>query len=47
VGPYVQLRPLEGGKEWDVSPERVELVTLSEALSGAIANLNDRSQRGF
>lgn len=44
-GPYVQLRPLDGGKEWDVPPEHVDPVPLSTALSGAIADLNGRSQR--
>lgn len=25
-GPYVQLRPLAGGREWDADPARVEPV---------------------
>jgi hypothetical protein len=44
-GPYVQLRPLAGGREWDVPPDNIEEVTLSEALSGAVAGENARSRR--
>ncbi|AJE85734.1 MULTISPECIES: hypothetical protein [Streptomyces] len=29
-GPYVQLRPLGGGREWDCAPEAVRGVTLAE-----------------
>lgn len=38
VGPYVQLRPVTGGREWDADPARVRLATDEEqralALSG-------------
>lgn len=46
-GKYVQLRPLEGGREWDVHPDCLEPVPLSSALSGSVARLNDRSRRAI
>ncbi|MEU5342994.1 hypothetical protein AB0H18_19515 [Streptomyces sp. NPDC020766] len=46
-GPYVQLRPLKGGREWDVPPEHIRSATLSQALSGAVAEYNARSRRGL
>ncbi|MEI5523595.1 hypothetical protein WB401_20080 [Streptomyces brasiliscabiei] len=44
VGPYVQLRPIGGGREWDVRPERLTPVTRSEALSEGVARRNARSR---
>lgn len=32
-GPYVQLRPLGGGKEWDCAPDAVRRATAAERLS--------------
>ncbi|MFF4245190.1 hypothetical protein ACFYY2_12035 [Streptomyces sp. NPDC001822] len=32
-GPYYQLRPLGGGKEWDARPEDIEPVPQIELLS--------------
>jgi hypothetical protein len=43
VGGRVQLRPVQGGREWDVLPDDVEPVELSDALSGALAEINARS----
>lgn len=43
-GPYAQLRPLEGGREWDVHPNHLEPVPLSSALSDSVARLNDQSR---
>ncbi|GHA68625.1 hypothetical protein ACIQRS_10560 [Streptomyces termitum] len=43
-GPYVQLRPLGGGREWDVEPEAVREATSSERLSAATAHANARSR---
>jgi hypothetical protein len=43
VGGLVQLRPLQGGREWDVPPASVESVDPSEALSSALAEVNARS----
>ncbi|WP_043663948.1 hypothetical protein [Streptomyces xylophagus] len=32
-GPYVQLRPLTGGREWDADPALVRLATNDERLT--------------
>ncbi|WTY68662.1 hypothetical protein OG741_19805 [Streptomyces sp. NBC_01410] len=48
VGPRVQLRPLEGGREWDVAPQDIREASSDEALSARVAETNRRSQnRGF
>ncbi|MFE4493122.1 hypothetical protein ACFRKD_11785 [Streptomyces niveus] len=39
-GPYLQLRPLGGGREWDADPERVRPATAHERLSAAVAVAN-------
>jgi hypothetical protein len=44
VGPYVQLRPVGGGREWDARRERLGPVTRSEALSDSVARSNARSR---
>lgn len=44
VGPYVQLRSVGGGKEWEARPERLRPVTRSEALSEGVARSNARSR---
>jgi len=43
-GPYVQLRPLGGGKEWDCEPGTVRRATAAERLSAATAYANARSR---
>ncbi|MFB7594859.1 hypothetical protein [Streptomyces sp. NPDC056160] len=43
-GPYVQLRPLGGGREWDCAPELVRAATPAERLSAATAYANARSR---
>jgi hypothetical protein len=40
VGPYVQLRPPRGGREWDVPPEHVRTPTPTEELSAKVAAAN-------
>ncbi|WP_315904027.1 hypothetical protein [Streptomyces fulvoviolaceus] len=45
VGPYVQLRPLSGGREWDARPEHLEPAGTAEALSAGISEVNARSRR--
>jgi hypothetical protein len=47
VGPYVQLRPVGGGLEWNARPERLRPVSVSEALSAgaAVANARSRGER--
>lgn len=42
VGPYVQLRPPRGGREWDVPPEDVRPPTPAEVLSAKVAVANRR-----
>lgn len=43
-GPYVQLRPISGGREWDAEPSKLRPLTLSEALSAGVAEANARSR---
>jgi len=45
-GPYVQLRPLGGGREWDADPDAVRPVSQSELLSARVAEANYRSNKG-
>ncbi|MBW1602718.1 hypothetical protein JJV70_11475 [Streptomyces sp. JJ66] len=45
VGPYVQLRPLSGGREWDVHPDDVRELTAPEVLSARVAEANRISAR--
>ena len=41
---YTLIRPLGGGREWDVEPEDVREATSSERLSAATAHVNARSR---
>ncbi|MYU20967.1 hypothetical protein GTY84_03715 [Streptomyces sp. SID8352] len=43
-GPYVQLRPYGGGREWDAVPGYVRYATQSERLRAATAHANARSR---
>lgn len=43
-GPYVQLRPVGGGREWDARPENLRPVTDAQALRSAVAMANARSR---
>lgn len=43
-GPYVQLRPVGGGREWDAKPDRLRPAMLSDALSAGVAVANARSR---
>ncbi|WP_246460019.1 hypothetical protein [Streptomyces himalayensis] len=45
AGPYLQLRPLGGGKEWDACPEAVRVATPAERLSAGVAAANAASRR--
>ncbi|MER6158618.1 hypothetical protein ABT147_24210 [Streptomyces sp. NPDC001868] len=45
VGPYVQLRPLAGGREWDAHPNHLRALTPSELLSALVAEANARSRQ--
>ncbi|MGW0824074.1 hypothetical protein [Streptomyces sp. NPDC002845] len=44
VGPNVQLRPVDGGREWDAHQDRLRPVPLTEALSVGVAAANARSR---
>lgn len=46
-GPYVQLRPLGGGREWDADPARIRPLTPAELLSARVAYVNTRSRSAF
>lgn len=46
VGPRYQLRPLNGGKEWEAEPDQVSPAAQSDSLSGAVAEQNARSRQG-
>ncbi|MFE0443808.1 hypothetical protein [Streptomyces fungicidicus] len=43
-GPYVQLRPYGGGREWDADPGAVRQATPAERLRAATAYANARSR---
>lgn len=43
-GPYVQLRPIGGGREWDAEPDQLKPATRAQALSAAVATANARSR---
>ncbi|MCT9092346.1 hypothetical protein N4G70_26240 [Streptomyces sp. ASQP_92] len=47
VGPYVQVRPLNGGKEWDADPDCLTPAPLSDALRCAVGEQNARSHWGI
>ncbi|WP_374213881.1 hypothetical protein [Streptomyces sp. A3M-1-3] len=42
-GPYLQLRPLGGGREWDAQPNQVRVATPAERLSAGLAAANAAS----
>lgn len=42
VGPYCQLRPLNGGKEWEAEPLDLEPAYQSDAMSARVAQANSR-----
>ncbi|WP_189217063.1 MULTISPECIES: hypothetical protein [Streptomyces] len=44
-GPYVQLRPVGGGREWDCEPEAVRAATTHERL-GAVTSYENARSRG-
>ncbi|QNP75905.1 hypothetical protein IAG44_22645 [Streptomyces roseirectus] len=44
IGPYVQVRPVGGGIEWDARPELLRPVSAAEALSANVSVANARSR---
>ncbi|MFG2892963.1 hypothetical protein [Streptomyces sp. NPDC048248] len=46
-GPYTQLRPLAGGREWDATPEDVKAAERSQILLALMEETPTRAdQRG-
>ncbi|MFI0087213.1 hypothetical protein [Streptomyces bobili] len=45
AGPYVQLRPLAGGREWDADPRHLRPLTQDELLSALVAEVNAPSRQ--
>ncbi|GAA2477169.1 hypothetical protein [Streptomyces gobitricini] len=44
VGPYLQLRPIGGGREWDCPPDGTRPATDAERIRAATAYVNARSR---
>lgn len=44
AGPYWALRPVGGGREWEVEPRHVRPALLMEQLRARTARLNARSR---
>ncbi|MFJ2264271.1 putative ATP-grasp-modified RiPP [Streptomyces sp. NPDC087844] len=44
VGPYVQVRPIDGGREWDALRDSLQPVPLTALLSAGVAAANARSR---
>lgn len=47
TGPYVMLRPVGGGREWQADPARIRVATLEERLRAGVRAANDRSREGL
>ncbi|MGW6782653.1 hypothetical protein [Streptomyces sp. NPDC054987] len=45
LGPYLQLRPRTGGREWDADPAHVEPAAPPAVLRARLAEVNARSLR--
>ncbi|MZD04266.1 hypothetical protein GTW43_04100 [Streptomyces sp. SID5785] len=41
-GPYAQLRPVSGGREWDAPPGSLREATAAEGMSAKVAVANGR-----
>lgn len=44
TGPYVQLRPLAGGREWEAPPELVRTASTAERIRAGVAVANEFSR---
>ena len=44
VGPYVQLRPVGGGREWDVRPDDLRSIGLAESSRASVREANRRGR---
>lgn len=47
VGPRYQLRPLNGGLEWEADPESLAPAIQSDALSDRVAEVNRWTSEGL
>lgn len=45
-GPYIQIRPPGGGREWDANPERVREATRNEQLRARVTEINQEGRIG-
>ncbi|MGW4030105.1 hypothetical protein ACWEFL_12410 [Streptomyces sp. NPDC004838] len=46
VGARVQIRPLNGGREWDARPEDVSPAAQSDAMREAVSQANAQTRQG-
>jgi hypothetical protein len=46
AGPYVQLRPPGGGREWDADPDAIRQATDTEVLRARVAEMNRAERLG-
>ncbi|MFD7185637.1 hypothetical protein ACFV90_37460 [Streptomyces sp. NPDC059904] len=44
-GPYLQIRPLAGGRAWEADPGHLRLLTQDELLRALVAEANARSRQ--
>ncbi|MBT2452732.1 hypothetical protein J7F03_37990 [Streptomyces sp. ISL-43] len=44
-GPYLQLRPRGGGREWDADPDHIAPIGPAELLRARLAEVNARSRQ--
>jgi hypothetical protein len=44
AGPYLLLRPVGGGREWECEPDMVRPATAAERISATTAYVNARSR---
>ena len=47
VGPYVLLRPVGGGREWEADPAQIRLATAAEQLRSDVKAVNVRAEQGL
>lgn len=45
AGPYVMLRPVGGGCEWEADPARIRSASPAERLSAGVKAANVRAER--
>ncbi|WP_329116487.1 hypothetical protein [Streptomyces sp. NBC_01465] len=46
-GPYLQLRPPGGGREWDAAPASVRAASATDTLRARVGELNADRRRGI